>query len=284
MVRGCCVQVNASGPAAIESLSEVNDKARISVWPRSDHDIPSGSEQLSAAPPPQELPAASGAAAPARAEPIPWPPKPEGADGAPLRTSNVLPVAQSASVWQFRLRGEWKDFSPEEQVELSAGPPMTAVMPSWLLLWVAFPPSPQEWLVVLAGHSCGEKTLQLSRASGSHYEINLGTMTQLNTETRRERKIRRLTHKPPPPSKPSATVPREYGAQTRGIVASVSWLASSSTAEGERVTSCELQVKPPASNGHASDARVGKPVWRPTRLKPEDFAASLLVSSRLVTA
>ena len=121
MVCGCCVQVNASGPAAIESLSEVNDKARISVWPRSDHDIPSGSE-LSAAPPPQQLPAASGAAAPARAEPIPWPPKPEGADGAPLRTSNVLPVAQSASVWQFRLRGEWKDFSAEEQVELSAGP------------------------------------------------------------------------------------------------------------------------------------------------------------------
>jgi len=107
-------------------------------------------------------------------------------------------------------------------------------------------------MVVLAGHSCGEKTLQLSRASGSHYEINLGTMTQLNTETRRERKIRRLTHKPPPPSKPSATVPREYGAQTRGIVASVSWLASASTAEGERVTSCELQVT-------------------------EDFSASLLV-------
>ena len=95
---------------------------------------------------------------------------------------------------------------------------------------------------MLPGHSCGEKTLQLSRASGSHYEINLGTMTQLNTETRRERKIRRLTHKPPPPSKPSAAVPREYGAQTRGIVASVSWLASASTAEGERVTSCELQV------------------------------------------
>ena len=111
------------------------------------------------------------------------------------------------------------------------------------MLWDAFPLiASREWVDVLAGHSCGEKTLQLSRASGSHYEINLGTMTQLNTETRRERKIRRLTHKPPPPSKPSATVPREYGAQTRGIVASVSWLASSSTAEGERVTSCELQV------------------------------------------
>ena len=117
---GCCVQVNASGPAAIESLSEVNDKARISVWPRSDSAV--GGGEQSAAPPPQPPPAGSGAAAPARPEPIPWPPKPEGADGAGLRTSNVLPVAQSASVWQFRLRGEWKDFSAEEQVELSAGP------------------------------------------------------------------------------------------------------------------------------------------------------------------
>ena len=116
---------------------------------------------------------------------------------------------------------------------------------------------------MLAGHSCGEKTLQLSRASGSHYEINLGTMTQLNTETRRERKIRRLTHKPPPPSKPSATVPREYGAQTRGIVASVSWLASSSTAEGERVTSCELQVNPKTSQRLVSPPLLSACLSRP---------------------
>ena len=51
---------------------------------------------------------------------------------------------------------------------------------------------------------------------------------------------------------------------------------------GYQATKIPALSKPPASNGHASDARVGKPVWRPTRLKVATVDSFLAKARELV--
>ena len=51
---------------------------------------------------------------------------------------------------------------------------------------------------------------------------------------------------------------------------------------GYQATQIPALSKPPASNGHASDARVGKPVWRPTRLKVATVDSFLAKARELV--